>query len=167
MELARASIPKTTQIQVFERDRWLCRWCLRPVVFPPAMKYLAQLLRASGEVEPLAYYHPNWRRDAAPLLDELGASVDHVEAHSRGGKHEISNFATICAKCNVKKGARAADEHLKRNPPHKVKGKHGEPMHWDGLARVFLLLVTEHQKTATASDKQWAAALKGSWSAAR
>jgi hypothetical protein len=55
------------------------------------MKFLEEYVRAHGMDAPLAYFHPNWRRDAAPLLDELGASVDHVEAHSKGGTSTIEN----------------------------------------------------------------------------
>ena|SRR5437867_8567499 len=89
LPIPRPPISKALQVQVFQRDRWLCRWCLRPVVFPPTLKYLERLLRQRGCSEPLAYFHLNWRRDAAPLLDELGASVDHVEAHAKGGSSAI------------------------------------------------------------------------------
>jgi 5-methylcytosine-specific restriction endonuclease McrA len=160
MPIPRRPIEKTTQVQVFKRDRWLCRWCLRPVIFPPAMKFLEQFLRSRGIAAPLAYYQTNWRRDAAPLLDELGASVDHVEAHSRGGSSQIDNLATICAKCNARKGALPVSEHLKRNPSKKVKGMYGEPVHWDGLSTLFLALASENPSAATVTEKQWIAALK-------
>jgi 5-methylcytosine-specific restriction endonuclease McrA len=38
-----------------------------------------------------------------PLLDHLGAVVDHVEAFSRGGTHDETNFVTACNKCNARK----------------------------------------------------------------
>jgi hypothetical protein len=132
-------------------------------VFPPALKYIERLVRARGHARPLAYYHPNWRRDAAPLLDELGASVDHIEAYAKGGSNEPENLATICAKCNVQKGKLTAQEHLKRHPLKKVKGKHGEPAHWDGLASLFVLLVNENPKLASASERAWAQALTAAW----
>jgi hypothetical protein len=28
-------------------------------------------VEASGYEAPMAYFHPNWRRDAAPLLDHM------------------------------------------------------------------------------------------------
>jgi len=30
------------QVQVFRLDGWICRWCGRPVIFAPAMKYLQE-----------------------------------------------------------------------------------------------------------------------------
>ena len=95
----RQVITKVVQVSVFERDRWLCRWCLKPVIFPPALRLLQQFVKATVGNRPIAYFHPNWRRDAAPLLDELGASVDHVEAHVHGGLSAIENLATILVAC--------------------------------------------------------------------
>jgi 5-methylcytosine-specific restriction endonuclease McrA len=152
-------IPKAVQVQVFRNDSWLCQWCRRPVIFPPAMKFIEQLVRARGRTAPRAYFHPNWRRDAAPLLDELGACVDHIEAHAKGGANEIKNFATICSKCNVRKGMLTPEEHLKRNPVKKVKGKHGEPAHWDGLSTLFMVLAQEYPAVVTTTDQQWLTAL--------
>lgn len=40
------------------------------------------------------------------LLDWTNFQVDHVKAHSRGGKTELSNAALICQPCNASKGAR-------------------------------------------------------------
>ena len=86
--------------------------------------------------------------------------MDHVEAHAKGGSSAIENLATICAKCNARKGSLSADDHMKRNPLRKVKGKHGEPLHWDGLSRLFLLLFDENSTEATATEKAWARALR-------
>jgi hypothetical protein len=123
------------------------------------MKYLARLVRdaAVADFAP-AYYNVNWRRDLAPLLDELGASVDHIEAHSRGGSSLIDNLATICGKCNVRKSARVLREHLERFPRHEIRAKHGEPMNWDGLSSVFLTLA-RRDAAATPSDRAWLRAL--------
>jgi len=160
LAIPRPPISKQTEIEVFRRDRWLCHSCLRPVIFPPAMKFLEQFVKVKGVAAPLAYYHPNWRRDAAPLLDELGACVDHVEAHAKGGSSHIANLATICARCNGRKSTFSVQEHLQRYPQKKIKAKHGEPTAWDGLSSLFLVLVDENPKVATATERQWAAALK-------
>lgn len=164
MPIPRPPIPKSRQVQVFQRDRWLCRWCWRPVIFAPAMKCLEQWLRARGTAGPLEYFHVNWRRDAAPLLDELGACIDHVEAHSKGGSSQIENLATICARCNARKGARTADDHLKRYPPKKVKSKHGEPAHWDGLSTLFVALASENAGALSTTDRSWITALRATFS---
>jgi 5-methylcytosine-specific restriction endonuclease McrA len=145
---------------VFRKDRWLCRWCLRPVIFPPAMRLLDQFVRSHGITTPLAFHQKNWRRDSAPLLDELGASVDHVQAHATGGSSDIENLATICAKCNARKGSLAVADHLRRHPLKPVRGKYGEPVAWDGMSSVFLVLVEMETFAATATEKQWALALR-------
>jgi 5-methylcytosine-specific restriction endonuclease McrA len=152
--LPRARMSKLLQVQVFEQDKWLCRWCLRPVIFPPALKFLEHLLRSEGVSRQLAYFQTNWRRDKAPLLDELGASVDHVEAHSKGGSGDIQNLATICSRCNARKGALTAEEFLRRYPLRRVRGKHGEPIHWDGLASLFVLLISNHPQHATLTERR-------------
>jgi 5-methylcytosine-specific restriction endonuclease McrA len=156
---SRSPISKSVQVNVFERDHWLCRWCLKPVIFPPALRLLQQLVEKQAGQRPIAYFHPNWRRDAAPLLDELGASVDHIEAHVRGGPDTIENFATICARCNARKGSRTAKEHLDAYPLRKIRSKYGEPVHWDGLASVFLALAEGDSKLSPA-ELEWQAALK-------
>lgn len=159
----RKPIPKPVQVEVFEKDHWLCRWCLRPVVFPPAMRLLQHFVTAAGHRRPVAFHHRNWRRDLSPLLDELGASVDHVHPHAHGGTNDLENLATICAKCNARKGSLSAEEHLRRYECVPVKGKHGEPRHWDGLASVFVVLLDANPSLATASEKAWAEALKQIW----
>lgn len=45
----RTALSKALQIRVFRRDCWMCRWCGRPVVFPPAMRMLDRLVRLSGQ----------------------------------------------------------------------------------------------------------------------
>jgi HNH endonuclease len=158
--MQRASIPYPVQVEVFFRDAWLCSHCRRPTVFHPALKFLAEMVAASLPDHSLAYWHPNWRRDAAPLLDELGASIDHVKAFAKGGAHDISNFATICSRCNVRKGTRSREEHLAVHEPWVVKGKHGEPTEWDGLASTYVVLARRTTRALTTSEKGWLAALE-------
>jgi 5-methylcytosine-specific restriction endonuclease McrA len=157
----RVPISKELQVQVFRRDGWLCRWCGRPVIFAPVMKYLEQFVRQHGITRPLAYHDARWRRDKAPLLDHLGAVIDHVKAHSRGGTTDADNFVTSCNKCNMRKSSAQADAFAKRSPLHRVKGKYGEPCDWDGLATLFTVLVDRDPSTASSSELAWSRALKG------
>lgn len=152
---SRAPVSKEVQLQVFRRDGWMCRWCGRPVVFAPAMKYLERLVRGHGFTGALAYHDERWRRDRSPLLDYLGAVIDHVEAHSRGGAAAADNFVTSCNKCSTRKSNAPAGDFTRRLPAHIVKGKYGEPRDWDGLTAVFIVLVDEAKRSATASELSW------------
>ena len=154
------AVPREVQVQVFRRDRWLCRWCGYPVIFAPALHHLTELMHRGGFAGPLAYYNRNWRRRDAPLLDWLGALVDHVEAHHGGGPSVIANLATACNKCNARKSDFRADKFTERHPRIPVKGKYGDPMDWDGLSNLFVLLVSNHPEAATATERAWLRALK-------
>lgn len=156
----RASLSKNLQVAIFERDGWLCCWCKKPVIFAPVMKYLERELRNAGHGRRLAYYHAHWTRDGSPLLDELGAVIDHVSAFSAGGLDNKENLITACNKCNGRKSAATVDKWSKR-PMHKpVKGKFGEPQNWDGLSALFVLLASRDLARLTASQKGWLKALR-------
>ena len=92
---------------------------------------------------PLAYHDSRWRRDRAPLLDHLGAVIDHVETHSRGGASDEANFVTSCNKCNTQKSDALAQDFSAQSPLGRVRGKYGEPEHWDGLSTLFIMLVEQ------------------------
>src|SRR5437867_11714458 len=98
----RSKIPYDLQARVFFRDKWLCWLCGRPTVFAPALKYIRRFVEGQGYTRPTAYYHESTadRRDASPLLDELGAVLDHIKAHVEGGGVDQDNLATACARCN-------------------------------------------------------------------
>jgi 5-methylcytosine-specific restriction endonuclease McrA len=159
---SRRNAPKNIQVKVLRRDRWLCRWCGYPVIFAPAIKYLAEYIRQDGFNEPLAYYDLHWTRRDAPLLDHMGAVIDHVEAHSGGGPSVISNLVTSCNKCNARKSNRPADVFSRRSPLILVNGKYGEPENWDGLSRLFIVLVEKNLSDATKTEREWLRALKSS-----
>ncbi len=144
---------------VYKRGHWLCHWCKRPVILPQAMKLLEGELRQSGWTAPMALFHNNWTRDAAPLLDELGATLDHVIAHNRDGAHTLENFVTACAKCNVRKSDGELATWLQRDKRKPVKGKYGEPTAWDGLSGLFVVLASRVQGNLTMNDRAWLKAL--------
>jgi 5-methylcytosine-specific restriction endonuclease McrA len=152
---------RSIQVQVFRRDRWLCRWCGCPVIFAPTLRCLAALLRQEGFSAAVAYYNRNWRRRDAPLLDRLGAVIDHVEAHSGGGSSAIANLATACNKCNGRKSNSRAEDFSKRHPLIPVKGKYGDPLDWDGFSTLFMVLVAKNPSDATPTERAWFRALNG------
>ncbi len=129
MSKARLPLTKKLHLSVFRRNKWICRWCNRPVIFGPVMKLLEREVRTSGWTQPLAYYHAHATRDGAPLLDELWAVIDHVEAHALGGQDVEENFATACNKCNGRKSSAPMSEWSKRSQRKPIKGKNGEPQY--------------------------------------
>jgi 5-methylcytosine-specific restriction endonuclease McrA len=151
----RKPLSKQLQIGIFRRDGWLCCWCKRPVIFPPVMKYLALEVEKTGNREPLAYYHAHWTRNNAPLLDELGAVIDHIEAFSTGGACAEENFCTACNKCNGRKSNSSLPDWNLREQRKPVKGKYGEPQHWDGFSHLFVLLATRNESALTSGERQW------------
>jgi len=155
---SRPPIPIDVQVRILFRDGWLCRWCHRPTVFSPTFKLLERFVRKEGWQTPIAYFHPNWRRDAAPLLDHLGAVIDHVEAYSTGGLHGEANFVTSCNKCNARKNSRPAKEYELERPGLPVKGRFGEPRNWDGLVSLFLILAPQNNLTVT--ERSWERAFR-------
>jgi 5-methylcytosine-specific restriction endonuclease McrA len=155
---SRLPLSHELQVRVFRRDRWLCHWCHRPVVFAPALRLLEEFARRRGYDGPLAYHDARWRRDRAPVLDHLAAVVDHVEAFSKGGAHDEANFVTACNKCNARKNNVIAEDFKRAVPSRAVKGKYGEPAHWDGFSTLFVLLARDSADLPT-SERRWLAAL--------
>lgn len=47
----------------------------------------------------------------------------------------------------------------KKHPLRRVKGKYGEPEHWDGFSVLFALMVREDRSGATRSEMGWYEAL--------
>jgi hypothetical protein len=129
-------------------------------VFAPALKFLALFARTQGHQGRLAYHDPRWRRDRAPLLDHMAAVVDHIDAFSRGGLHDPANFVTACNKCNARKGNVVAGTFRDAAPARKVRGKYGEPEHWDGFSTLFVVLARADEGLSI-SEKGWLRALQG------
>jgi 5-methylcytosine-specific restriction endonuclease McrA len=155
----RGPISKEVQVEVFRRDGWLCRWCRKPVIFAPVMKFIERELKQSGYTGNLAYFQAHWSRRDAPLLDELGAVIDHVEAFSAGGSSERENLVTACNKCNAQKSSAASSKWDEKRPRKFVKGKYGEPIYWDGLSNLFVMLARKSATKLSSSDREWLKAL--------
>jgi hypothetical protein len=121
--------------------------------------YLQEFAKSNGCQSPLAYFHKNWSRAGAPLLDHMGAVIDHVEAFAKGGAHHEANFVVACNKCNARKNDTNAADYSRKNPSKRVRGKHGEPQHWDGLASLFLVLAARGA-VLTPSESLWEQSLR-------
>ena len=160
MTQSRPKVPESVQTAIYFRDGWLCHVCRRPVIFHLALKYLQNRVEQHGFDPPPAYWHPNWRRDAAPLLDELGASIDHIVPYADGGAHKPSNFAAICARCNARKSTKDDASFREELRPWRVCGKHGEPTRWDGFSSLFVTLARENRNRLTKTEKSWLGALE-------
>lgn len=143
--MKRRDISKKDKLLIWGRDRWCCRYCGRPVIFAPAMKLLNRLAPDRG------YYHAHWKRPNSPLLDELGATVDHIHPVSLGGINAHENYLTACSKCNLKKN----------NSPIEDWGAVVEslPTNWDGLSYLFISLYRSDEADAT--DREWYRLLAG------
>jgi hypothetical protein len=89
----------------------------------------------------------------------MGAVIDHVEAFASGGVHGESNFATACNKCNTRKNSRSAAVYEGERPGKPVRGRFGEPKHWDGLTSLFLVLAGSGIPL-TATERAWKKALE-------
>lgn len=69
-----------TPLEIFVRDNWICGLCAEPV--EPVLK------------------HP----------DPMCASIDHVVPVKLGGTHTRANVQCVHLVCNLRKGARAAEQ---------------------------------------------------------
>ncbi len=113
------------------------------------MKYLQQFVVNRRPGAKLAYWSSAYRRDASPLLIELGPEIDHIDPE---GGSEDKNLATACYSCNTRKSNMGAAAFLKKYPPRRVKGQYGEPKDWDGLTTLFIVLFEANRGNATPSE---------------
>jgi 5-methylcytosine-specific restriction endonuclease McrA len=143
------------KLSVFQRDKWICYYCGRPVVFHPSMRLFQEFVKKSGF--DCGYYHRNWTNAYSPLLDHLGAVIDHIRPIAKGGKDTKGNLRTSCNKCNASKNSRNEN---KLPPLRQVKGKYGPPSKWDGLSAIFMVLAKQIELTA--QEKRWLVAIRES-----
>jgi 5-methylcytosine-specific restriction endonuclease McrA len=144
-------ISKKTQLRRFQHDGWICYWGKAPVVFAPTFRLLETLVKKEGYSLPL--FHSHWTREAAPLLDWLGAVIDHEIASSRQGSNDFENLRTACNKCNGRKSNLAVTDFKKRLhwPGENLK----KPLLWDGLSGLFRALIEKNRQLASAGDLAW------------
>jgi 5-methylcytosine-specific restriction endonuclease McrA len=156
---SRPPISRQVQVAIFRRDQWLCRWCLKPVIFGPAMRYLQHHLAVSGYCD-LAYWSPAFNRRDSPLLDALAGAIDHVEPFCKGGLSDLPNLVTACNKCNTSKNSSDPEKWRQTHPVKRIKSKYGSPVNWDGFSNLFLVLADQYPNIRVASETAWLKALK-------
>ena len=76
VRLKGGEVEQFTDIEIFERDSWICGWCGKKIN----------------------------RRRRSP--DPLAASLDHIRPISKGGDHTRGNVQATHRRCNTAKGAR-------------------------------------------------------------
>jgi hypothetical protein len=105
------------------------------------MKYLAEEISSEHNTPPQGYYHGNWKREEAPLLDELGAVVD---------KRNDTNPRTACWRCNTR---RTSNESARMG---------SDVSNWDGMSAVFVFLAKQkqHEGRLTAYERELLKALE-------
>ena len=122
----RQDVPYTTQLSVFRRDSFTCRYCGGRTLFLPTVRLLSDVFPDHLPVD------PGWRLDHThPVYWTLIASADHVTPAIRGGGSTEDNLVTSCWRCNDIKRAWSLQE-LRwslLDPP--------EQKDWDGLSHTY------------------------------
>ncbi|HLT47126.1 MAG TPA: hypothetical protein VK002_07845 [Rubricoccaceae bacterium] len=136
--------------RVFVRDGFIDRYSGDPLIFPP-------VLRVLSEVMPVEFpYHPNWKTDRThPAYWEVGATIDHLIPVTRGGKDEPANWVTTSmARNSAKMNWMLAELGWELHPP-------GDVRDWDGMLGWFLGFVEENPELLKGgSVHQWYRAAK-------
>jgi len=124
----RPPISNATRMTVFVRDGFLDRYTGHRLVLPATLRLLSHFLA------PHFPYNKNWA--APPRCHEgyweLQATIDHVDAWTRGGVHDESNFVTVCQDTNNIKGNIAVSD------LGWTICEPGDLQNWDGLSGWYL-----------------------------
>jgi hypothetical protein len=127
-ELSRSNrtINERTQMRIFRRDKFICRYCNRRTVIVPLLRLLSI---AFTDIFP---YHPNWRTDKCHLgYWRDAASCDHVIPIARMGTSQPDNLLTACYMCNsIKQNWLVEELRWEIQPVADDKG-------WDGLSTYY------------------------------
>ncbi len=95
------SVPRSLAFEVFERDRWTCRYCGRETVFIPVMALLGRLFPQ------LFPYHPDWNWKASlthPAVPACGAVIDDARPGYRSApSRNAESLVTACWPCQARK----------------------------------------------------------------
>lgn len=132
----RGYVPLVERIAIFERDRWLCRYCGRRCKPPGSAP-----------------------TNAHPML----ATVDHVIPKARGGITHRDNLVTACYQCNQAKRDREIGEALPRDwePAWSVKKKTPPTVTESGALPVVTEITTNDGDTPKDADQVAGASVDG------
>ncbi|MDA1313550.1 MAG: HNH endonuclease [Acidobacteria bacterium] len=146
-------VPKLSQVIVFERDGFRCRYCGRCVVMPPVLRLLSICF---VEVFP---YHLHGKMDVSHLAFWRDiASCDHLIPVARGGISEVENLVTACYMCNSIKQNWLVDELRWAVRPAPVGSS------WDGLCSQYAGLLEMAKECSDGADlpyfRDWSSAVR-------
>ena len=107
-------VSKSMAKKVYERDKYVCRYCNTPVFTRWAGSSFRQLVSEFPDLTPNLTVEGNVLRgtglngslrnaDYSKILWSM-AAPDHVHPRSLGGATELSNLVTSCSGCNYTKG---------------------------------------------------------------
>jgi len=140
-------LAKALQLEVFQRDHFICQYCGRKTIFIGTLRVLSFLLKDDFPYDS----HWQWNK-THPAYYELTASCDHKTPLARGGTNDKSNLATACYRCNARKSNWTAKEFGQRR-----KSKPNSK--WDGLTELFVQLV-EQNKIENTDLRGWYRVIK-------
>ncbi|WP_217999428.1 HNH endonuclease [Rhodococcus wratislaviensis] len=111
---------------IYDRDRYLCRYCGVKTILTPVMRLLSANFPAQFP------FHPNWKTtDTHPAYWSLSATHDHVVPLSHGGDPlDAGNIVTACWPCNSRKSGLLLDD-----VGFVLRGR--EESRWRGLADLY------------------------------
>lgn len=145
----RALSPRA-QVEIFQRDRFICRYSGKKTIFVPTLRSLALLY---PEVFP---YQANWKIGDDPMMYLYvthGTSCDYIEPLARGGVAEPGNIATTTTLANLRKGSARLEEIGWELRPSDTR-------YWDGLSNLFVRLsFASAEVREDASLQKWRQAL--------
>ena len=102
---------EATELEVYQRDRFRCRYCRAPVV----PKLVIEFLSKRTDID-LRKESTNLTTHGAYWLHS--ASIDHVVPHALGGTNDKENLVTACPACQFGKGSFSLEElRLTLRPP--------------------------------------------------
>ncbi len=139
----RKNVTLATQIAIFRRDNFTCRYCGKQTTFLPLARLLSALCPSALP------YHTHGKFGSCHLLFWTHmASIEHVVPVAAGGDNDENNLATACYWCNDWKS-------------HWTVERLGWTLHpssesaWDGLSRYYPALYDRYARGREAAPEAY------------